>query len=217
MKLKTLFIFLTLVCYIYADSSSSSEESSEEKDYEVNKDDEALFDDCENRCVQQQLRNNNAYTKALTVACREGCEAQDDIFGLYKMEHPSTDPSRLLGAAVDKCWDSCLRQDLAKAQFCISGCSAMKEIQAAKEERNKEEEDGSYLLEGDEEIKDDYVKDSSENNEEEEDEEYEEDNEIDGETYERNSILDNEDYEQKEKNAVEEKKCYPGNKCRGNK
>jgi len=196
MKLKILFLFLALVCNIHADSSS--EESSEERSKEADKDgeaDNAVLDDCENRCVQQQLRNENVYTKVLVAACREGCEAQDDIFDVFKMEYPNTVPSRLLGAAVDKCWDSCLSHDLARAQFCISGCSAMKEIQGAKEElkkKNKKEEEPEFVIKSPE-------NDESEQNQEESDEEeYEEDNEIDGKTFERNSVLDNEDFKPKQ-------------------
>jgi len=201
MKLKLLFLFLTLVCNIYADSSS--EESSEERSNEADKEEEAdtaVLDDCENRCVQQQLRNENVYTKVLVAACREGCEAQDDIFDVFKMEYPNTVPSRLLGAAVDKCWDSCLSHDLARAQFCISGCSAMKEIQGAKEElkeKNKKEDKPEFVIESPE-------NDESEQKQEESDEEeIEEDNKIDGNTFERNSILDNEDFKPKQEDTEE--------------
>merc|ERR1711892_992722 len=53
-----------------------------------------------------------------------------------KLDFPKLGSAYLLGTAVDKCWDSCLTLSLAEAQFCITGCSAMKSVQAAQIEKD---------------------------------------------------------------------------------
>jgi len=202
MKLKE-FLLLTVAFVLVAEATGSmhddsSEESSEEEISSELNDDESL-DDCQNRCVQQEIRNNNAYTQRLETACREGCEAQQDLLSLMKMEFPKTDEKLLVGNAVDKCWDSCLTKDLARGQFCMTGCSAMKLIQDSqkktdgkdkedKEEIKKEENKNNIRT-----LNDNYIYDDADIESEDSKEGFVIDN-----TLPENSLLDEEDVDVKE-------------------
>jgi len=215
MRLTTLSLFFFASCLLaeaaFVIDSSSSEESSEET-VEVKSEDDAIndnkeslkgegaveeeddvTDDCQKRCVQQELRNNNVYTQILETSCRTGCEAQEDIVSLMKLEFPQTALDLVSKTALDKCWDACLTKDLAKAQFCITGCSAMNGIQMAKLENlanKKEEEDKSIAGEkGD--LTDENIPSANDNKIGEENQDLEvKGQDIKPET----SVLDNEDF-----------------------
>jgi len=175
MRLAHLLIFIAASCLFvdasYKGDSSNSEESSEESQEvaveEGNKNnamgqediddvaedgDDDMTDDCANRCVQQELRNNNLYTQNMDKACRSGCTSQASIVSDMKVKYPQTAPRLLLGAAVDDCWNSCLKEDPPQGQFCMTGCSAMKSIQIKKSSSEARQElDDSRSL--DEELK----------------------------------------------------------------
>merc|ERR550519_2044920 len=98
----------------------------------INTDDfESCFiNKCKAICVVSNIKVTDQ-TENVEEGCNSGCKDQIYAFRSVQAPYPNTSPKLLLGTAVDKCWNGCIEQYLGFRQTsCISGCEAMRKLQA---------------------------------------------------------------------------------------
>jgi len=99
---------------------------------DINTDDfESCFiNKCKAICVVVNIKVTDQ-AENVEEGCNSGCKDQIYAFRSVQAPYPNTSPKLLLGTAVDKCWNGCIDQYTGFRQTsCISGCEAMRKLQA---------------------------------------------------------------------------------------
>jgi len=123
-----------------SDSKEEKEHSSEEKNTisktqeikEKAEEDDALITRCSDLCLLYSGHESGSNKQRIPASslCSIGCRDQAKALNIFTDTFPRTDKNLLLGSALDKCYDECLRQrDTASRSLCNTGCETMKEIQ----------------------------------------------------------------------------------------